>query len=52
MSVVVKEGWWWWWRGNGEDIPTASHSPKGEWQHMRFTIDTVLQDREGSTHIL
>jgi len=34
-----------------EDIPTASHSPKGEWRHMRFTIDTVSQDREGSTHL-
>jgi len=37
---------------NIEDIPTASHSPKGEWQHMRFTVDTVPQDREGSTHLL
>jgi hypothetical protein len=35
-----------------EDIPTASHSPKGEWRHMTFTIDTVSQDREGSTHLL
>jgi hypothetical protein len=35
-----------------EDIPTASHSPKGEWRHMRFKIDTVSQDREGSTHLL
>jgi len=35
-----------------EDIPTASHSPKGEWRHMRFTVDTVSQDREGSTHLL
>jgi len=37
--------------GRPEDIPTASHSPKGEWQHMRFTVDTVSQDREGSTHL-
>ena len=28
-----------------EDIPRSSHSPKGEWQHMRFMINTVLWSR-------